>query len=110
MSSLPFRHRFSPHCPHDWFYSWVCWVNKREISTRCSVCADSDWKGTCHPAILLPLFSSLRFTKWKELIIRQKCITGRWIEVEIIMLGELSQDQRIKYHMFWFHLWNLVLK
>jgi hypothetical protein len=33
--------------------------------------------------------------------------TGKQVEVEIIMLTEISQTQKDKYHMFSFHMWNL---
>jgi predicted SAM-dependent methyltransferase len=34
---------------------------------------------------------------------------GKWIELEIITLGEVSQVQKAKSHMFFSHLWNIDL-
>jgi uncharacterized protein involved in propanediol utilization len=34
---------------------------------------------------------------------------GKWMELEIIMLSEISQVQTVKYHIF-AQMWNLDLK
>jgi hypothetical protein len=33
-------------------------------------------------------------------------LAGKWIEVVLIMLSEISQTQKDKYHVF-SHMWNL---
>jgi hypothetical protein len=35
---------------------------------------------------------------------------GKWIELEVIMLSDISQAQKAKYGMFSPSLWNLDLK
>jgi hypothetical protein len=41
--------------------------------------------------------------------IKKNEIAGKWMELEIIMLSEISQPRKDKYHVF-SHMWNLDLK
>jgi hypothetical protein len=36
-------------------------------------------------------------------------VAGKWMEVEINVLDEISQMQKDKYCMFFFDMWNLDL-
>jgi hypothetical protein len=34
---------------------------------------------------------------------------GKWMELENVILSEVSQDQKVRSHMFFSHMWNIDL-
>jgi hypothetical protein len=39
-----------------------------------------------------------------------RSFVGKWMDLDIIMVSEISQTQKDKYQMFFSHMWNLHFK